>query len=152
MFSRTCEYAIQAVIYLAFHQEVSARVGLKKISESQDIPIFYLSKILQTLVKANILDSSKGPGGGFGLKVPAKKLTLMNIVAAIEGLEIFDRCGIGLKVCSDKSPCPIHHLYKEVKEGIRYLLEHQTLEDICKDIEDGKSIYVNYIKKGATRT
>ena len=126
-------------------------MGIKQISASQDIPNHYLSKILQTLVKAKILDSTKGPGGGFGLGIPAKKLTLYHIVAAIEGLEIFERCGIGLKDCSDKNPCPIHHLYKDARAKVKELLQHQTLEEISIEVEAGRSTYVAYKRGKSSR-
>ena len=143
MFSRSCEYALQAIIYIALHSGKDKYVGLKEISESQQVPHHFLSKILQTLVKHKVLISVKGPTGGFGLNRSAKKITLLQVVEIIDGTDIFDRCGLGLKKCSDKTPCPIHAEYKIVKKKIRELLSNKTLQELCQDVEKGEAI-VNF--------
>jgi Rrf2 family protein len=140
MFSKSCEYALQAVIYIALHGQGGKNVGLKDIAESQDVPLHFLSKILQLLVRHGILTSTKGPHGGFSLKRSQDKLYLKEIVELTDGLEIFNRCGIGLKACSDATPCPIHFDYQVVKDKIKDLLESKSLSDLIKDIEAGKSI------------
>lgn len=143
MFSKSCEYALRSILYITLHTKNDQAVGLKQIADSQGIPLHFLSKILQQLVKHKLLTSIKGPGGGFLLNVSPDKLRLVEIVKIIDGLDILDRCGIGLKKCSDKTPCPIHFDYKIVKEKIRQLLQEKTLSELCQDVEDGKSI-VNY--------
>lgn len=144
MFSRSCQYAIQAVLFIALHQKDNKLVGLKTISESQEIPLHFLGKILQNLARHKILVSTKGPNGGFGLYSPANKMTLLEIVKLVDGLDIFDRCGIGLKTCSDKNPCPIHNDYKIVKNKIKTILSEKTVSELIQDVEAGKSI-VNFI-------
>jgi len=140
MFSKSCEYALQSVIYIALHGQDGRNVGLKDIAESQDIPLHFLSKILQLLVKNDILVSIKGPNGGFSLKNDPEELHLKEIVEITDGSEIFSRCGIGLKECSDASPCPIHFEFQLVKDKISDLLENKSVSDLIKDIESGKSI------------
>ena len=143
MFSKSCEYALRSIMYIALNTKNNHAVGLKKISSAQDIPLHFLSKILQQLVKHKVLSSVKGPSGGFLLNTTPDKLRLIEIVEIIDGLDILDRCGIGLKKCSDKTPCPIHFDYKVVKEKIRQLLSEKSLSQLCHDVEAGKSI-VNY--------
>ena len=145
MFSRSCQYAIQAVLYINLHGEEGQAIKIKDISDSQDIPIHFLGKILQILVKHKILVSLKGPNGGFVLNENHDELTMLEIVRVIDGLDIFERCGIGLKSCSDQNPCPIHHDYKLIKQNIRKLLNEKTISDLCTDVENGKSI-VNFIQ------
>jgi Rrf2 family protein len=140
MFSKSCEYALQAVIYIALFGKKGKNVGLKAIAESQDIPLHFLSKILQLLVRNDILVSIKGPNGGFALKRNPNKLYLKEIVEITDGPAIFDRCGIGLKQCSDESPCPVHFEFKIVKDKIRSLLETKSVRDLIEDIEAGNSI------------
>ncbi len=140
MFTRSCEYALQAVLFIALTSKDGSSVGLKEIAKSQKIPLHFLSKILQNLVKNKILVSVKGPSGGFSLTRSPSKLKLMKVVEIIDGLDIFDRCGIGLKKCSDKTPCPIHFEYKVVKEKIKSLLNDKTLEELCNDVENDQSI------------
>ncbi len=140
MFSRACQYALQAVLYIALQSRNKPVVGLKEIVKSQDMPLHFVSKILQTLVKHKILTSTKGPNGGFALNIPADKLILLEIVRVIDGMDIFERCGIGLKFCSDKTPCPIHHDFKIVKNKIRNLLSEKTIEELCDDVQKGAAI------------
>ena len=140
MFSKSCQYAFQSVIYIALHSQNGACVGLKVIADHQEIPNHFLSKILQILVRNNILISTKGPNGGFALKKSSNNIRLMEVVEIIDGHGIFDRCGIGLKECSDTNSCPIHFDYKQIKEKIKQLLSEKTLGDLIKDIEMGKSI------------
>lgn len=140
MFSKSCEYGIQAMIYIALHSENGSRVGLNEIADTQQVPKHFLSKILQMLVKHKLLESVKGPNGGFYLKRNPSKINLLEIVKIIDNLDIFDRCAIGLKECSDNNPCPVHHEYKIVKNKIRSTLKEKNLTILVKDIKSGKSI------------
>jgi Rrf2 family protein len=140
MFSRSCEYALQSILYIALHSKNGNAIGLKEISNSQKIPPHFLSKILQQLVKGKILTSLKGPNGGFALNMDPSKLRLIKVVNIIDGLDIFERCGIGLKKCSDKNPCPIHFECKVVKEKIRLLLSEKSLSELIEDVNQGLSI------------
>jgi Rrf2 family protein len=140
MFSKSCQYALQSILYIVLHNKDARLVGLNEISESQKIPRHFLSKILQQLVKAKVLNSAKGPNGGFSMNKSPEKLNLMTVVKIVDGFEIFDRCGIGLKTCSDKNPCPIHFSYKEVKQRIKDLLSEKTLSELGEDVLKGKSI------------
>jgi len=140
MFSRSCEYALQSILYIALHSKNGNAIGLREISKAQDVPLHFLAKILQQLVRQKILNSVKGRNGGFTLNIPPDKLKLMKIVDTIDGLDIFERCGMGLKKCSDKTPCPIHFEYKLVKERVRNLLTEKTLAELCQDVEKGQSI------------
>ncbi len=140
-FSRSCEYALQSVLYLAVrHGKGDDVVSLQEIADSQDIPPHFLSKILQTLVRHGLLVSSKGPHGGFRLIKRPEDIRLLDIVSVIDGLEIFDRCGIGLRACSDDNPCPIHHDYKVIKNRIRQVLTLKTLAELSQDVERGSAI------------
>jgi Rrf2 family protein len=140
-FSRSCEYALQAALYLAVQHNAGVDVvSLQAIAESQDIPSHFLSKILQILVRHNVLVSLKGPKGGFSLTRNPDAVTLLDIVSVIDGLDMFDRCGIGLRACSDENPCPVHHEYKVIKNRVRQVLTHKTLAELSKDVERGTAI------------
>ena len=82
--SRSTGYALLAVGYIAKHQEQKIILS-QSISKKYDIPLEYLLKILQQLVKTNVLRSKRGPRGGFSLARPAKKITLLNIIEAVDG-------------------------------------------------------------------
>jgi len=140
MFSTSCHYGLQAMIYIALHSTNDKNVDLGQIAEKQDIPKHFLSKILQMLVKNGLLNSMKGPTGGFSLSRPADEITLIEVIDAIDGLDVFTQCGIGFKRCDDDHPCPIHHEYKQVRNNIRELFENKTLLELSEDIESGDSI------------
>ncbi|MCS7083008.1 MAG: RrF2 family transcriptional regulator [Bacteroidetes bacterium] len=130
--SRACEYAIQAVLYLA-QQDPDRLVMSKEIAEQLHIPKHFLAKILQDLAKSGLVESFKGPTGGFRLAVSASRLTLLDVVAAVDGLGIFERCGIGLKQCSDDNPCPIHERWKPARQAIRDVLGQRSIAELMRE-------------------
>ncbi len=140
MFSKSCHYGLQAMIYIALKSTGGKNVDLTQIATELDIPKHFLSKILQQLVKNQLLQSMKGPTGGFRLSRPSDQITLVQIINAIDGLDIFNQCGIGFKDCDDDHPCPIHHDYKVVRNRIQHLFETKTLLELTEDIESGDSI------------
>lgn len=140
MFSKSCQYALQAILYIGIKTKEKNAVGLKEIAESQNIPLHFLSKILQELVKRKILKSTKGPNGGFSFYNSPEQLYLMRIVEIIDGTDIFDRCGLGLKKCSDQSPCPIHTRFKAIKTEIKALLDTKSVAELSEEVNKGMSI------------
>ena len=140
MFSKSCEYAIRATIFIATHCCKDGKVGLKEIANEIDSPAAFTAKILQMLVKNNIIKSSKGVGGGFMiLKDDLKSISLSDIVMAIDGDSVFLRCGLGLSNCSEEQPCPVHEKFKFVKKDLIYMLEHTTLEELSLGIKKGQT-------------
>jgi Rrf2 family protein len=82
--SRSTGYAILAVGYIAQNQKQGIVLS-QSVSKKYNIPLEYLLKILQQLVRANVLRSKRGPRGGFNLAQPAKKITMLQIIEAVEG-------------------------------------------------------------------
>jgi len=140
MFSTSCQYGLQGMLYIAMHSSKDENVGLIEIAENQEIPRHFLSKILQQLVKAGLLESMKGPNGGFKLSKKPEKITLLQIIKAIDGLDVFTQCGIGFKKCSDDHPCPIHHDYKKVRDKVYELFKKKTLKEVIYEAEHGEGI------------
>lgn len=138
MFSKSCEYAIKATIFIATHCCKGEKVGLKEIANEIDSPIAFTAKILQVLVKKNIIKSSKGVGGGFIIsREELKNINLYDIVKAIEGDSVFLRCGLGLSNCSEDYPCPVHEKFKHVKKDLIFMLENTSLEELSLGIKKG---------------
>lgn len=146
MFSKSCQYAIQAVLHIGLKDRGKAPVSVKSICEEQNIPTHFLAKILQLLVKQKILSSIKGPHGGFMLSKSIHQFKLIEIVELIDGSEIFNQCGIGLKRCSDETPCPVHHVFKKVKNQIKSILTDKTLDQLCNEIHEGKTNLILFPK------
>ena len=82
--SRSTGYALLAVGYIAKNQDRKIILS-QSIAKEYDIPLEYLLKILQQMVKANVLRSKRGPRGGFSLGKPATKISMLDVIEAVEG-------------------------------------------------------------------
>jgi Rrf2 family protein len=140
MFSKACEYAIKASIYIAISSLEGKRVTPKQISEEIDSPTAFTAKILQALVRNDIINSVKGAYGGFEIdKNDISKIKLAQIVNAIDGDKIYSGCGLGLHTCDENHPCPVHDQFKVVRTELKNMLENTNLEQLALDIKSGFS-------------
>jgi Rrf2 family protein len=129
--SSACEYAIRALTYMAGF-EPGTRLLARNVAAHERVPGPFLGKIFQTLVRADLLASNKGPGGGFWLARDPSRITLFDIYRAIDGTTYLDGCAVGLARCSDETPCPLHERWKPVRERIRNYLQTTTLADMAE--------------------
>jgi Rrf2 family transcriptional regulator, iron-sulfur cluster assembly transcription factor len=140
MFSKSCEYAIKATIFIASKCCENRRVGIKEIAIAIDSPEAFTAKILQKLSKNKIINSTKGVNGGFEIfQKNLKLIKLIEIVHAIDGNSVFLGCGLGLGDCSEEHPCPVHYKFKKVKEDLVSMLENTTLEELAQGVKLGTS-------------
>lgn len=135
--SRTSQYAVQALIYMAT-QPATTPVLNKDIATRLGVPAPYLAKILQSLAKGNLLFSFRGRLGGFCLCDDGHKVTLMQILLLTEGPTFTQNCLLGLKNCSDETACPLHFRWIPVRKKIIELLNETTLEKLARAVETGK--------------
>lgn len=135
--SRTSQYAVQALIYMATQPNVTPVLN-KDIASQLGVPAPYLAKILQGLAKGNLLFSFRGRLGGFCLRETGDKITLMQILLLTEGPAFTQSCLLGLKKCSDETACPLHFRWLPVKKKIIDLLQDATLDKLAKAVESGK--------------
>lgn len=146
MFSSSCRYAIRAVIYLAGKGEGKQITGIKKISGDLNLPAPFLSKILQVLAKKKILNSVKGPHGGFALLKKASEITLFDIISTIDGEEVFTGCIMHNGTCNsidrNINPCPIHDDYSDIRFAFTELLKNRTIEDLLKKAGSSDEIVI----------
>jgi Rrf2 family protein len=137
LISKTSQYAIQAMIYLAT-REPEIKVTAHDIAEQLDLPTTYLSKIMQTLSRHTLVRSTRGPTGGFSLGRTAASINLMQILIITEGINFTKECLLGLKECDEATKCPVHDQWQSVKLKITRLLKHQTLHALSNDVKSGK--------------
>ena len=137
MLSYTCKTAIKAVIYLASKYESGENSGIKEISEYIDASGHTVGKILQALVKQGVVNSMKGPSGGFYISKEQRKQPVMNIIEAIDGKQVFRDCGLGLSKCSSVHPCPIHNDYKRSRDIMEKLFNTRKISDLCTPVNKG---------------
>jgi Rrf2 family protein len=137
MLSLTCKIAIKAVIYLASKFESREKASIKAIAEFIDASEHTVGKMLQTLVKEKVINSAKGPTGGFFITAKQKSQPIINIVEAIDGKNVFNQCGLGLSKCSSTHPCPIHDDYKAVRDLFEKICKERKISDLCKPVNNG---------------
>ncbi len=137
VFSKTCEYAIRSVFFIAHRTASGNRVGIKEIASGIDSPEHFLAKILQDLSRKGIVQSAKGPNGGFYMDDAALKRPLADVVEAVDGKSIFTGCGLGLAYCSETNPCPLHHEFKAIRNQLKDLLEQTRIIDFSENLNLG---------------
>lgn len=137
MLSYSCKIGIKAVIYLASKFESGENAGIKEIAELIDASEHTIGKLLQTLVKQGIINSVKGPAGGFYISKEQRKQPIISIVEAIDGKQVFKECGLGLSKCSASHPCPIHNDYKEARDLIENVFTNKKIADLCEPVNSG---------------
>jgi Rrf2 family iron-sulfur cluster assembly transcriptional regulator len=146
MLSATCKYGIRAVLFIASKQERDTNTGLKEIAKKLEIPQPYLAKILQTLARKKILHSSKGPHGGFYMMVPAGKLTLMDLIEALDGRDFFDNCYVTGEKCNfdepDKGLCILHNELREEKIRLEKFFSSKSIEELVDQLKRDQTVKI----------
>lgn len=137
MLSVTCKTAIKAVIYLSSRSENGEKSNIKAVSDSINASEHTVGKILQQLVRKKIINSRKGPTGGFYLNEQQQEQAVIHIVEAIEGEDIFKACGLGFSKCSAGHPCPIHDEYKVGRELMETMFRNRKIRDLCRSVATG---------------
>lgn len=122
LFSKSFSYALRGILYIAVVQEEKQRVPLEEIADKVGAPKHFMGKVLKRLVKENILNSVKGPTGGFYLREKTLSTPVLTIVAITDGLAGFKTCVLRFVECNLQNPCPMHAkveaTIKELKEMI----------------------------------
>lgn len=142
MLSYSCKIAIKAVIYLASKYESTHNAGIKEIAQFISASEHTVGKLLQTLVKQGVINSMKGPSGGFYISKEQRTQPMINIVDAIDGKNVFSACGLGLSKCSPSHPCPIHNEYREARALIEKLFNSKKIIDLCETINSGAAYLI----------
>lgn len=146
MLSNSTRYGIRAVIYLAGRPDKKIQTGITTISRDLDLPAPFLAKILQQLVRHKILNSSKGPHGGFSLLKDPKEITLFEIVKVIEGDDIFNNCIIHNLSCREVhergEECILHSDYSLIRRNLVDLFRKRTIHDLLRQAEESDRIVI----------
>ena len=128
---------MRAVFFIAHKTADGGRVGIKEIAGGIDSPEHFLAKILQDLSRRGIVQSAKGPNGGFYTDKAVLQRPISDVVEAVDGNGIFTGCALGLKQCSEVNPCPLHHDFKSIRNQIHHLLEHTSIGEFNEDLNLG---------------
>lgn len=151
MFSKSTEYALRAIIYLAQKSSPDQKIGIRELAEAAGTPQSFTAKILQKLTRDQVLISSiTGPNGGFYLSEAAKKKSLLHVLELLEEDDVVTGCILGLHECSEKNPCPIHAQYKKIKPLLLEMLDKKTIAELAKEMKDPK-VVINNLKRKVSR-
>lgn len=140
IFSKACEYGIRATIYIATQSENSKKLSLYDIASNINSPSAFTAKILQQLVKNGIVNSAKGPNGGFWISTESTLETnMLEVVKSIDGIEVFSRCALGFQQCDSVHPCAMHYQIADIRDALYKMLDETKISDLSDSIQSGKT-------------
>ena len=141
MFSKTCEYGIKAVLYIAGQSLRKVRSKMSDIVQQIGSPEAFTGKVLGTLSRHGIIDSYTGPHGGFEISQERLHvITIADIVRAIEGDDFFEDCVLGLGICDEGHPCPMHHAVEPVRREMMDVLQQATVYELAMGLKNEVSL------------
>lgn len=129
--TRKGEYAIRGIVYLA-GKPIDKVCLLSEIAAAVDVPPTFLAKIFQQFSKIGLVKSFRGTGGGFMLGHEPENITLLEVVEAVEGPIIPNRCVVKPVDCERSAFCNVHPVWKRVQADIRCVLAGVTLRDLAR--------------------
>jgi Rrf2 family protein len=133
MLSQTAEYAVRAALYLAGGDRYGRAVPADVIAAALGAPANYMSKTLNQLAKAGIVEGLRGPTGGFRLALSPAQLTVARIVGTFDTAVSKPMCLLGDRLCDSRRPCEAHHLWTSMTEAMQAPLAQTTIADLLRD-------------------
>ena len=134
LLSQRCEYGLRAALHLA-SAAPDAYVPIRDVSTALGIPYHFLAKIAQAMIQQGLLESTRGPNGGVRLARPANQIVLNDIVLALDGSAVFERCVLGLPGCGTQQPYPLHDQWMPARERVQSMFVQTTLEALATRIQ-----------------
>lgn len=135
LLSKSCEYGLRALLYLAANP-TDGYVSLRDVSDRLDLSFAFLGKIFQQLSDAGLTLSRRGPHGGVALARDPERITLYEIVAVLDGEDLFTECVLGLPGCGDAKPCPLHGPWARERDQLELLFRRATLADTAQEAKE----------------
>jgi Rrf2 family protein len=137
MLSVTCKASIKAVVFLGSGYTTGNKASIKEVAAFINENEHTVGKLLQKLVKEEVINSAKGPNGGFYMTAQQTTQKIIRIVEAIDGDGVFMHCGLGLSSCSETRPCPLHNDYKPIRELFKAMCNDNRICDLFKNVNEG---------------
>jgi Rrf2 family iron-sulfur cluster assembly transcriptional regulator len=142
-------YAVTAMLDLALNQ-TRGPIRLAAISERQGISLSYLEQLFAQLRRTGLVRSVRGPGGGYRLNHSAERISVAEVIAAVNEDTDATRCG-GKGDCHEGGTCLTHHLWMDLSDQIRAFLDDISLADLVERSEI-RAISERQISSGSTAT
>lgn len=131
MLPKTAEYALRAVVWLA--RDPQQAMSADHLAKHTKVPRRYLHTVLQELVRAQLVRSQSGPGGGYRLQKPAREFSILDVVNAVAPLERILRCPLGLR--SHTRLCPLHKELDDVYAATEKALGRVTIAQLINSTD-----------------
>ena len=128
MLPKTAEYALRAAVWLG--RDPDQTESADQLAERTKVPRRYLHKVLQDLVRAGLVRSQSGPGGGYALARRPEKITVLDVVNAVAPLERIRQCPLGLP--SHTQLCPLHKELDQVYAATEAALARVTIGQLLR--------------------
>ena len=132
--TRAGEYGVLGLMHLA-RRLPAQRAMIDDISRKERIPKSFLAKIFQNLVRAGLIRSIRGSGGGFALAKEPSEISVLEIIEAIEGKIVFQRCKLDKPDCDHAGGCALCGLFERAQDGVKDALTGTTLRDLIQQQE-----------------
>lgn len=132
---RETDYAVRCIMHLAKKRKPKVS-NVSRISEEEEIPTAFVSKILQRLNKGGIVNPARGKKGGYTLMKPPGEITLFRIIEIMEGVPEINICLGRDDACRRHSNCPFHRTCKEIQSNLIKCLKSYTFTKILKNTGD----------------
>ena len=143
--TRASDYAVRVMIHLAGLPPAST-VRQSELSKATDVSGHFLSKVLQQLVRSRLIRSQRGSGGGYALAVPARSVSLLDVVEAIEGPVRLNQCIAEGPSCERKSWCPAHQVWAEAQAALVTVLGSASMASLASQAKDSQTNYRSHEK------
>lgn len=135
--SKSFGYALRGVLYVSLADKEGRKVQLNEIANKLSVPRHFLAKIMKNMVKEGILDSTKGPYGGFSVNSKTLAAKLIQLVKITDGVEQFNTCVLSLRKCNSKNPCPLHFQMMKLRDDMLAEFSKRTIGELLnKDNPD----------------
>jgi len=136
MLSQTTEYALRAIVFLADQGEARTT---QQIAKTTRVPAGYLSKVMQGLSRAGLVDSQRGVHGGFTLARPPKELTIWEVVEAVDPIQRIRSCPLGLKA-HGTNLCPLHRRLDDAAAQVEHAFRGTTVQELLDEPTSSKPL------------
>lgn len=133
VFSKSFGYALRGVLYVSMMSDEKRKIRIDEMAARLSVPRHFLGKIMNKVVKKGILNSTKGPHGGFMLNSTTLNTSLLSLIEAIDGLEQFDGCVLRLRKCNPLQPCPLHSTIDSYKKDFLTKFSSTTIQHLLTE-------------------
>lgn len=142
-FSKSFGYAIRGILYVMMYGNEKKNLQLDDIADTLNVHRFFLAKVLNKIVKAGILHSSKGHSGGFCINDTTGATTLYQIAECVGELTEFDTCVLRFRACNGHNPCPLHEKVEPVRIQWKDFLINTRVQDL---VDSDPEIFLERIR------